>query len=156
MRITDILTLDRMLCHVQATSKKRVLEYFSRLLATEVSPLTSREIFNGLLARERLGSTGLTDGVGIPHARIANCQVTLAAFLQIEQGIDFEAQDKQPVDLFFALVVPEEATTEHLEILALLTEMFSDDEFREKLRATPECEDKFQLLTTWQSRYTDL
>lgn len=155
MRIADILTPDRMLCHVQATSKKRVLEYFSRLLATEVSPLTNREIFNGLLARERLGSTGLTHGVGIPHARVANCQVTLAAFLQIDKGIDFEAQDKQPVDLFFALLVPEEATSEHLEILALLTEMFSDDEFREKLRATPECADKYTLLTNWQSRYAD-
>jgi len=139
-----------MLCHVQATSKKRVLEYFSKLLATETSSLTSHDIFESLLGRERLGSTALGKGVAIPHARVAKCDVTLAAFLQLEKGIDFDALDKQPVDLLFALMVPENSTEEHLNILAQLANMFSENEFREKLRNTQGCLEKFNLLTRWQ------
>ncbi|MDY6991986.1 MAG: PTS IIA-like nitrogen regulatory protein PtsN [Pseudomonadota bacterium] len=150
MQIEDILTPDRMLCHVQATSKKRVLEYFSKLLATETASLDSHEIFNSLLARERLGSTALGKGVAIPHARVSQCQVTLAAFLQTEHGIDFDAVDKQPVDLLFALMVPEQSTEEHLQILAQLADMFSNAEFRDKLRNAHDCQEKFHLLTHWQ------
>lgn len=151
MQITDILTPDRMLCHVQASSKKRVFEYFSKLLATETSKLSNREILNSLLARERLGSTGLGRGVAIPHARVNNCDVTLAAFLQLEQGIDYDAIDRQPVDLLFALMVPEECTEEHLQILAQLAEMFSDAEFREQLRNGQDCGEKYQLFAQWQA-----
>jgi len=150
MQISEILTPERMLCHVQATSKKRVLEYFSKLLATETYELTNRAIFDSLLGRERLGSTALGKGVAIPHARVAQCEVTLAAFVQLEQGIDFDALDKQPVDLLFALMVPENSTQEHLEILAQLAQMFSDESFRDKLRSTSDCTDKFNLLTLWQ------
>ncbi len=149
MQIADILTPERMLCHVQATSKKRVLEYFSKLLATETISLDSHEIFESLLGRERLGSTGLGKGVAIPHARVAQCDMTLAAFLQLDQGIDFDAIDRQPVDLLFALVVPGEATQEHLDILAQLAAMFSEVEFREQLRNTQDCTEKFNLLTHW-------
>lgn len=150
MQISEILTKERMLCHVQANSKKRVLEYFSKLLAQETSTLTSHEIFNCLLVRERLGSTALGKGVAIPHARVAQSNVTLAAFLQLEKGIDFDGPDKQPVDLLFALMVPENSTEEHLKILAQLANMFSEEEFREKLRKTQDCNEKFNLLTHWQ------
>lgn len=151
MQISDILTPERMLCHVQATSKKRVLEYFSKLLATETSSLTSHEIFESLLGRERLGTTALGKGVAIPHARVTQCDVTLAAFLQLETGIDFDATDKQPVDLLFALMIPENSTEEHLKILAKLADMFSQEQFREQLRNTHDCSEKFNLLTLWQS-----
>ena len=150
MHIIDILSPDRMLCHVQATSKKRVLEYFSKLLATEASSLTSHQVFDSLLARERLGSTGLGKGIAIPHARVVRCKVTVAAFLQLERGIDFDAIDKQPVDILFALMVPEKSTEEHLEILANLAELFSDNKFREKLRQAPDCKEKFALFAAWQ------
>lgn len=155
MQIADILTPDRILCHVQATSKKRVLEYFSRLLADESHSVNNREIFDSLLARERLGSTGIGKGVAIPHARVSHTNVTLAAFLQLEQGIDYDTIDKQPVDLLFALMVPEQCTEEHLQILAQLAEMFSDNEFRQQLRQTEECRDKFVLLTHWQPAKND-
>lgn len=150
MQIADILTPDRILCHVQATSKKRVFEYFSKLLAIETSALTSHQIFESLLARERLGSTSLGKGVAIPHARVAQCNVTIAAFLQTENAIDYDAIDKQPVDLLFALLVPEQSTQEHLEILSLLADMFSDEHFRQQLRNSPDCEEKFRLLINWQ------
>lgn len=155
MQIADILSPERILCHVQVTSKKRVLEYFSRLLATEETSLTSHQIFESLLARERLGSTALGKGVAIPHARVAQCNRTLAAFLQTDEGVDFDAMDKQPVDLLFALMVPEESTEEHLAILAQLAEMFSDEKFKEALRNTNDCHEKFDLLVNWQSAYGD-
>jgi len=150
MVISDILTPERILCHVQATSKKRVLEYFSKLLAQETSSLTSYDVFEELLGRERLGSTAIGKGVAIPHARVAQCNVTLAAFLQLENGIDFDSIDHKPVDLLFALMVPYNSTDEHLEILAQLAQMFSSDEFREKLRHTEDCRDKFNLLIHWK------
>ncbi|EIJ43673.1 PTS IIA-like nitrogen-regulatory protein PtsN [Beggiatoa alba B18LD] len=151
MRISDILSPERMLCNVQASSKKRVLEYFSRLLATETSSLTTREIFESLLSRERLGSTGLGRGVAIPHARVPDCQLTLAAFVQLEQGIDYDAIDRQPVDLLFALMVPENCTEEHLQILAMLAEMFSNEKFRETLRNLPDCQAKYAFMVEWQA-----
>jgi PTS system nitrogen regulatory IIA component len=152
MQISNILTPERMLCHVQVTSKKRVFEYFSRLLAQEEKvKLSSYEIFDSLLVRERLGTTAIGYGVAIPHARVAKCNVTLAAFLQLETGVDFGASDKQPVDLLFALMVPEDSTEEHLAILSLLAEMFQKDEFRNKLRNTKNCQEKFNLLTQWHN-----
>jgi len=150
MQISDILTPERILCHVNASSKKRVLEYFSKLLAMDIEALTSHDIYESLWTRERLGSTALGKGVAIPHARVSQCDMTLAAFLHLEEGIDYDAMDKQPVDLLFALVVPESATDEHLEILAQLAEMFSEAEFRQQLRETTDCMDKFHLLTEWQ------
>ncbi|MCK5720592.1 MAG: PTS IIA-like nitrogen regulatory protein PtsN [Thiomargarita sp.] len=150
MQISDILTPDRILCHVQVSSKKRIFEYFSKLLATETLSLTSHTIFDSLLARERLGSTGLGRGIAIPHARVAQCHVTLAAFLHLEKGINFEGIDNQPVDLLFALVVPEKSTEEHLKILSQLATMFRDNEFCEKLRNTDDCLKKFDLLTHWK------
>ncbi|MCK5876474.1 MAG: PTS sugar transporter subunit IIA [Candidatus Marithrix sp.] len=150
MQISNILTPERMLCHVEFTSKKRVFEYFSKILAQEENiKLSSHEIFDSLLVRERLGSTAIGFGVAIPHARVAKCDITLAAFLQLETGIDFGATDKQPVDLLFALMVPENSTEEHLEILAQLAGMFQQQEFRNKLRDTKDCQGKFKLLTQW-------
>ncbi len=150
MQISNILTPERMLCHVQVTSKKRVFEYFSRLLAQEENiELSSHEILDSFLTRERLGSTAIDHGIAIPHARVIKYDVTLAAFLQLETGVDFGAIDKQPVDLLFALMVPENSTEEHLEILAQLASMFQESEFRDRLRNTKNCQEKFKLLTQW-------
>lgn len=150
MQISDILTKERILCNIKVNSKKRVLEKCSELLVTGTS-FTSYEIFDSLVERERLGSTGFGRSVAIPHARVAQSNRTLAAFLQLDEGIDFDAIDKQPVDLVFALLVPENSTNEHLKILALLAKMFSDDKFCEKLRKTVDITEKFKLLTQWQA-----
>ena len=150
MQISNILIPERIFCHVQANSKKRVLERFSELFASEAL-LTNHDIFDCLLGRERLGSTGIGKGIAIPHARVAHSTVTLAAFLQLDKGINFDAIDKQPVDLLFALMVPENSTDEHLEILAQLARMFSQKEFCDKLRHAQDCRETFQLLTDWQA-----
>lgn len=149
MQIADILTPERTHCQVQVTNKQNVFKYFSQLLATGNNSLNSEEILAGLLEREELGSTGLGKGVAIPHARVTHCKGSLAAFLQLNQAIDFDALDNQPVDLLFALVVPAQATQEHLELLAQLAAMFSDTSLRERLRHSQNCSEKFNLLTQW-------
>lgn len=134
MQIAEILTPSRIAGRVEISSKKGVLELLAKLIAEDTPDLTQTEIFDSLCARERLGSTGLGQGVAIPHGRLKGSKQTLGAFIQLRDGVDYDAVDQQPVDLLFALLVPEESTDEHLQILARLAEMFSDGELVRKLR----------------------
>ena len=134
MTISEILAVDRIRLDVSAASKKRALEEMSNLLAAAQSDLTPRAVFDRLLARERLGSTGLGRGVGLPHGRVPNLDRTVGAFIKMETGVDYDSPDGEPVDLLFGLLVPEECTDEHLEILAQLAGAFDDDRLRSELR----------------------
>lgn len=145
--IADILSPGRVLCDVEATSKKAVLERLASLVAAEVPQHTPAEIFDSLIARERLGSTGVGHGVAIPHGRLGHCDRAYGAFMRTHASVDFDAIDRQPVDLFFALLVPEQATDAHLHLLAQLAEMFSDKQLLERLRAEQSPDDLFELLT---------
>ncbi len=129
-------------------SKKAVLEHLAEMLEREFTDLSALEIFDALLARERLGSTGLGKGVAIPHGRMPGISETRAAFLQLPEGVDFDAVDNQPVDLFLALLVPEEATDEHLQMLARLAEMFAQEGFLQQLREQQDPEVIHELLTS--------
>ena len=135
MQLSDFLTQDRIICDVPAQSKKRALEQLSDLIANDQSNITSSEIFQSLISRERLGGTGIGFGVAIPHGRLKNCKHTTGAFIQLESAIDYDSVDKEPVDLLFALIVPEESTDEHLQALSMLASMFNDPDFREKVRS---------------------
>lgn len=146
MQIAEILSPARVALGAEVSSKKGVLEELSSLIAADTSDLTQTEIFDSLCARERLGSTGLGHGVAIPHGRLKGGKETLGAFIQLAEGIDYDAVDQQPVDLLFALLVPEESTDEHLQILARLAEMFSDTELVEKLRRANSPEVLYDLL----------
>jgi PTS system nitrogen regulatory IIA component len=117
-----------------AGSKKRVLEEAAALLAATISDAEQEPIYERLLERERLGSTGVGHGVALPHARIDGLTRAYGAFVQLAQGVDYDAIDGQPVDLVFALVVPQEATAEHLQLLAQLAALFSDDVLCSRLR----------------------
>jgi len=117
-----------------ASSKKRVLEQAARLLAANAEEPASELIFERLLERERLGSTGLAGGVALPHARMPGVDESRGAFLRLAEAVEFDALDDQPVDLVFALLVPEDATEEHLRLLAQLAGMFNDEELRNRLR----------------------
>lgn len=117
-----------------ASSKKRVLEHAARLLVERYEEPSSEQIFERLLERERLGSTGLAGGVALPHARIPSLARPRAAFLRLASAVDFDALDDQPVDLVFALLVPEDANDEHLQLLASLAAMFNQPEFCARLR----------------------
>ncbi|MGD8914028.1 MAG: PTS IIA-like nitrogen regulatory protein PtsN [Candidatus Thiodiazotropha sp.] len=140
------LVLERIGCKVEAASKKRVLEQLGQRLAEAVPDLNQDMVFDALLERERLGSTGLGKGIALPHARMPQISQALAAFIQLPEGIDFDAIDNQPVDLAFAMLVPEEATDEHLQLLAKLAQMFDDQDFCAALRQATTATDLYQLI----------
>lgn len=148
MQINEILTPKRTLYGVPGGSKKRVLEYFSKFIAQEYPKLDAEEVFTKLIARERLGSTGIGDGIALPHCRISKCTEAVGTFIRLKDKIDFDALDGQPVDLIFLLLVPEEANEAHLQTLALLAERFSDEELRKELRKTDQPEQLYQLIST--------
>lgn len=150
MHITDLITAKRAVCNGEVTSKKRVLELLAELIATGQSDLSVREIFDSLIGRERLGSTGLGHGVALPHGRLSRSQKAIGAFVKLKRGVDFDAIDQQPVDLVFGLLVPEHFTDEHLKILAYLAEMFSDKTFCEQLRVADSDEALFERLIHWK------
>jgi len=148
MQIVDIIAPSRVVHDAQVKSKKRTLELLSELLAGSDPGLGQSEVFASLLNREKLGSTGLGHGVALPHGRLAGCQRPFGALLRLATPIDFDAVDGQPVDLLFSMVVPEESTEEHLQLLAQLAEMFSDPAFCQRLRDSEQAE-LFKLVTEW-------
>ena len=105
MRISDILTSERIICNVNLSSKKAALETLSGLIASASIQVNEQEVFNSLLSRERLGGTGLGNGIALPHGRLKDGLSTIAAFIKLKQGVDYDALDHQPVDLIFALLV---------------------------------------------------
>lgn len=151
MNIGDLITIDRVSCDNDAASKKRVLDVLSELLAKNQTQLTALDIFSGLLNRERLGSTGLGHGVAIPHTRLSGSEKAIGAVLKLKQGIVFGAADGEPVDLFFALLVPDHFTDEHLQLLAGLAEMFSDKPFCAMLRVTQDASALCHAIKSWQA-----
>ena len=150
MQITDLLTPQRMACHARSACKKRALELLSELLASAQPGPDAHDIFDSLVARERLGGTGLGHGIALPHGRLTGIQRPMGAFVQLADGIDFDAIDKQPVDILFALLVPENCTSEHLQVLALLAQMFSDKNLRAELREADSSEALYELLSHWR------
>ena len=151
MEIHEILSPDRVICDLEVSSKKRALEKISDMLSNAFSlDITPQEVCESLIAREKLGSTGIGSGVAIPHGRLKNTDKTLAAFVRLHKAIDYDSIDKQEVDLIFALLVPEESTDDHLQILAELAEMFSYSDILEKLRSTEDSQSLFQVLSNWK------
>ncbi|MFP4682249.1 MAG: PTS sugar transporter subunit IIA [Ectothiorhodospira sp.] len=154
MNIGDLLAPDRVLCTSEVSSKKRALEMLGEMLSTRLPKLTTGEIFDSLLARERLGSTGLGHGVAIPHGRLEGAGEACAALLKLDRGVDYDAPDNEPVDLLFALVVPADSTDEHLQILAVLARMFSDPETLARLRDAGGHPEILELLRRWTTEDT--
>jgi nitrogen PTS system EIIA component len=154
MHITDLITVERIICGAAAVSKDRSLVLLSELLATGQSNLVAGEIVTCLIEREGLCSTGLCRGVAIPHARLKDCTRATGAFLKLEQGVDFHAADRQPVDMLFAFIVPEHHIDEHLEILSLLAHLFSNRETCAQMRRCAQASDVIELLTHWQPQHT--
>jgi len=153
MKLANLITADRVACDVDTASKKRALEHISHLISVNSPELNPNDVFESLVARERLGSTGLGKGIAIPHGRLKSGNKTIAAFIQLSKGVDFDAPDGEPVDLLCALLVPPECSDEHLEVLALLSEMFSTPELRNNLRNTHNPEEIYGLLANWSSAH---
>lgn len=151
MHIQQLITPARVASGIATTSKQRVLEQLSRLLAEDLPTLSADEIFDTFIDRERLGSTGLGHGIAIPHGRMGGLREPVGAFVRLAAAIDFDALDRRPVDLLFALLVPEEATDAHLQLLAQLARMFSDAELSRRLRGGRSSAELYQMLQHWEA-----
>ena len=149
MSIADLLSPARISLRTDIRSKKRALEEISALLANGAN-IEQNAIFTSLVNREKLGSTGLGQGVAIPHGRVRGLDGSVGAVLRLSNGIDFESSDGELTDLVFVLVVPEDCTDEHLEILRSLAEMFTDEAFTQQLRSSKSDSELFELLNQYQ------
>ena len=147
MKILDILSPTHVFSNVECNSKKAAMELLAKNIASSNNGIDQIDVIGCLIARERLGSTGLGNGIAIPHGRLKYCEKTIATFIQLKNGIDYEAVDNMPVDLIFALIVPEESTNEHLQILAILANMLSKTETVDKLRNSETSKEIFSILT---------
>lgn len=149
MNIGDIITPDRVELLGDVNSKKRALEEISRLLAAGTSALEADVILASLVSREKLGSTGLGGGVAIPHGRMRGIEDSVGAFIRVNEGLDYEASDGEKVDMIFGLLVPQDCNEEHLKVLAHLAEMFLDEGFCAKARATTDPKVLHELLISY-------
>jgi nitrogen PTS system EIIA component len=134
---------------MQASSKKRLFEQVG-LLFENHHGIARSQVFDSLFARERLGSTALGQGVAIPHGRIKGLKEALGALVRLAQPVAFDAPDGQPVSLVFVLLVPEQATEKHLQILSELAQMFSDKALREAMNQAPDAAALHEMVMAWQ------
>lgn len=148
--ISKILAPDNILLDTESTSKKRVFERVGLLFENQMQ-IARSQVFDSLFAREKLGSTGLGQGVAIPHGRIPKLREATATFVKTSHPIPFDAPDGQPVSLIFVLLVPELATDLHLQLLGELAQMFSDTAFRTALLKCEDVANIHQLFCNWNS-----
>jgi len=147
--VAKLLPPANVLLDLPVSSKKRLFEQVG-LLFENNHGIARSLVFDSLFARERLGSTGLGQGVAIPHGRIKGLKDALGAFVRLGQPVPFDAPDGKPVILLFVLLVPEQATEKHLQILSELAQMFSDRALREAMTAAPDAGALHQLIAAWQ------
>ncbi len=146
MELADVIARDAILPALKAGSKKQILQEIAQR-AGDAYGLDARVVVEGLLAREKLGSTAMGGGVAVPHARLAGLKSIVGLFARLEQPVDFEAADGQAVDLVFALLAPEESGADHLRALARVSRLLRDPETRAKLRKTTEAAALYALIT---------
>ncbi|GAC1335197.1 MAG: PTS IIA-like nitrogen regulatory protein PtsN [Beijerinckiaceae bacterium] len=145
MPLSDLISPQAILPTLRVNTKKQALQELSEK-AGALSGLTAREIFDALLQRERLGSTGVGNGIAIPHGKLAKVKRIFGIFARLERPIDFDALDGAPVDLIFLLVAPEAAGADHLKALAQVARMFRDSAFVAKIRATRDASALYSVL----------
>ncbi|MCM2678609.1 PTS IIA-like nitrogen regulatory protein PtsN [Echinimonas agarilytica] len=146
MNMRSILSKDCTFSAVQCSSKKRALEIVSEIAAKHLQGLTENEIFERFLAREKLGSTGIGNGIAIPHGRLPSDASNVAILVQFESPIEFDAIDKKPVDIMFAMLVPEQDCKHHLKTLALVAEKLGQKNTLKQLRCASSAEDLYQVI----------
>jgi PTS system nitrogen regulatory IIA component len=144
---SDLLSPGRILADVRVSSKKRLLELISTTLAKINPNISSREIFESICAREHLGSTGLGNGVAIPHGRISGSDGVEALFIRLQKPLHFDAEDGQPVDLLFALTVPINCTDDHSKLLSRIKDRFCNTELAQQIRDAEDAQAIWTLLS---------
>ena len=145
---SDLLSPARILAGVRINSKKRLFEQISTTFTKKSPDLNSREIFESICAREHLGSTALGNGIAVPHGRINGTNEIQALFLQLSKPLPFDAEDGNPVDLIFALIMPSECTEDHKKLLSDIVERFSEPDLLEQLREAAGANEIWQLLSS--------
>ena len=146
MEIVDLISPESVVPNLRATSKKQALQELARR-AAEITGLHERAIFDVLLERERLGTTGVGNGIAIPHGKLPQLSRLYGLFARLERPISFDSIDEQPVDLIFLLLAPESAGADHLKALARVSRLLRDKAVCEKLRGTDSAEGLYALLT---------
>ncbi len=147
--VAKLLSPEDVVIDLQVSSKKRLFEQVGLMFENQHA-LARSLVFDSLFARERLGSTGLGQGVAIPHGRIKGLKEALGALIRLAQPVPFDAPDGNPVTLVFVLLVPEKATEKHLQILSELAQMFSDKALREAMSRAADAAALHQLIAAWQ------
>ena len=151
IRLETILTLGRSVVNAPGGSKKKALEHIAELISKQVPELKRQDVYEALIAREKLGSTGFGNGIAIPHCRLKGCDTPVSALLHLDAPIDFDAIDGAPVDLLFVLLVPQAATDAHLELLRQIASMLDRKEVRDKLRSASSNEALYQVVLDEQN-----
>ncbi len=146
MEINELISAESVIPNLRASSKKQALQDLARR-AGDITGLHERAIFDVLMERERLGTTGVGNGIAIPHGKMANLDRLYGLFARLEHSVDFQSIDEQPVDLIFLLLAPESAGADHLKALARVSRLLRDGSVCEKLRGTNDAEALFALLT---------
>lgn len=149
MDLRSYISLENVRCKVELGSKKKALVQLSEMLANGLDDISQDNILSKLKERERLGSTGLGAGIAIPHCRVSGLEQAKLAFMSLQDPIDFDAIDQKPVDMMFCLVVPEDCTDKHLQILAFLANMLSNPDMCHTLRHCTDEMRLFQLICDW-------
>ncbi|PJC85893.1 PTS IIA-like nitrogen-regulatory protein PtsN [Vibrio sp. HA2012] len=145
MQISEVLSLDCTKSAVQCTSKKRALEMISQIAADHTGQ-NATELFESMLNREKMGSTGIGNGIAIPHARMTSTDEAVAVLLQCKDPIEFDAIDNRPVDLLFALLVPDAQCKEHLKTLSSMAERMNDKKILKLLRHAESDQELFDIM----------
>ena len=145
MEISDLLQPEAVISGLKASSKKQALQELARH-AAQITGVNDRKIFETLLERERLGTTGVGNGIAIPHGKLAEFKKLYGVFARLDKPIDFDAIDEQPVDLIFLLLAPEGAGADHLKALARVSRLLRDATVCEKLRGTDTADGLYMLL----------
>jgi PTS system nitrogen regulatory IIA component len=146
MKFHNLIKIDQIQLNNNATSKKKVLETISQIVNDNYPEFSTHSVFETLIERERLGSTGIGHGVALPHGRLSDCTDTIGIFISLSEGIDYDAIDGQPVQLLFTLLVPDHSSEEHLKILAKLAEFFRNESNRQTLNNATSPESVYNIL----------
>lgn len=146
--IAQLLPSSNVVVDLEASSKKRVFEQ-AGLLFENNQGIARSTVFDSLFARERLGSTGLGQGIAIPHGRIKGLKDAVGGFFRLSTPVQFDAPDGKPVSLLFVLLVPEQANEHHLQLLSELAQMFSDPAFRDELTSAETTDEIHALFSGW-------
>ena len=149
--LSQLLTPGRTVCRVPGVSKKRLFETIARTISEDQVSLAYDLVLSSLISREKLGSTGLGQGIAIPHCRIDNCTHAVGTLFTLEEPIDFDAPDGQAVDILFILLVPAEAQQQHLDILSGIAGLFSQAAFCKEIRGAGDAATLHDIATHWSS-----